>query len=103
MNLVRSHFRRSAVAHRKGRVAASSAEYLDPDLTDVIVVRAAVASLPERQRAAIALRYFADLSVHETAEALGCPEGTVKTLTRDALRALRAQGFLDWERVDDGT
>jgi RNA polymerase sigma factor (sigma-70 family) len=45
--------------------------------------------LPDRQRAAIVLRYFADLSVRDTASALGCAEGTVKSLTSQAITALR--------------
>lgn len=44
---------------------------------------------------AIALRYFADLSVRDTAEATGCPEGTVKTLTRQAIEGLRSSGLAE--------
>ncbi len=53
-------------------------------------VRIALLRLPERQRAAIALRFFEDLSVEETARILGCRPGTVKSLTSRALEALRA-------------
>jgi RNA polymerase sigma factor (sigma-70 family) len=52
-------------------------------------VRAAVATLPSRQRAAVVLRYFNDLSVADTAEILGCAEGTVKALTSQAVANLR--------------
>lgn len=53
------------------------------------VVAAAVRALPPRQRAVVVLRYFEDLSVEETAEALGCTTGTVKSQTHRALLALR--------------
>jgi RNA polymerase sigma-70 factor (sigma-E family) len=52
------------------------------------VVRA-LATLTPRRRACIVLRYFADLSVAETAQALGCSEGAVKRQTFDAIRVLR--------------
>ncbi len=49
----------------------------------------AVARLPERDREVIALRYFADLSEAETASALECPVGTVKSRLARALGRLR--------------
>ncbi|MFE4059758.1 SigE family RNA polymerase sigma factor [Streptomyces sp. NPDC059096] len=49
----------------------------------------AVRSLPVRQRAVVVLRYFEDLSVEDTAAALGCSTGTVKSQSSRALRALR--------------
>ena len=45
--------------------------------------------LPERQREALVLRYFEELSVEETAGAMNCAEGTVKATVFQALRALR--------------
>jgi RNA polymerase sigma-70 factor (ECF subfamily) len=50
----------------------------------------AVAGLPDRDREVIALRYFADLSEAETASALACPAGTVKSRLARALARLRA-------------
>ena len=47
-------------------------------------VRALVAALPERQREVVLLRIFEDLSVRETASAMGCREGTVKALLHKA-------------------
>ena len=78
--------------HRSGFAAAASVE--ETDSATVIAVRVAVARLPQRQRTALVLRYFADLSVAETAEAMRCPEGTVKTLTRQAILALRSTGLI---------
>jgi RNA polymerase sigma-70 factor (sigma-E family) len=49
-----------------------------------------LAGLPPRRRAVLVLRYFCDLSVEETAQALGCSEGTVKSQGARALESLRA-------------
>lgn len=46
-------------------------------------------SLPPRQRAAIVLRYYEDLSEAQTAEVLGCSVGTVKSQVFAGLRRLR--------------
>lgn len=55
-----------------------------------VVLRTALADLPRRQREAVTLRYLQELTVEETAELMGITTGTVKTNTRDGLRALRA-------------
>lgn len=49
----------------------------------------ALATLPERQRAALVLRYYADLPGSEIATILGCREGTVKSLIHRGLASLR--------------
>lgn len=47
--------------------------------------------LPDRQREAITLRFFEELSVAETAVAMNCAPGTVKATVHQALRALRSK------------
>jgi len=63
------------------------------DATDAVddrqAVRTALRGLPPRMRAAVALRYVADLSEAETAATLGCSVGTVKSQTAKGLARLR--------------
>jgi len=60
-----------------------------PRVDDVVDVRRALAALPPGQRAAVILRYWEDLPIAETAELLGCSEGTVKSQAAKGLAALR--------------
>jgi RNA polymerase sigma-70 factor (sigma-E family) len=57
--------------------------------TERVALLAALARLSPRQRAVIVLRFYEDLSVEQTAQALGCSPGTVKSTTSDALARLR--------------
>lgn len=50
----------------------------------------ALAGVPPKQRAAVVLRYCADLPVAEVAKALRCSEGTVRSQAARGLEALRA-------------
>jgi RNA polymerase sigma-70 factor (sigma-E family) len=49
----------------------------------------ALAQLPARQRVTLVLRFWVDASVAETADALGCSAGTVKSQTARGLDNLR--------------
>lgn len=62
----------------------------DPAIAERMAVRAALAEVPPRQRAALVLRFWLDLSVDQAAEALRCSPGTVKSQTARGLATLRA-------------
>jgi len=99
-NLAKSRFRRRKAKRRAQRRADDIAHVSEagdaalPDTADVMAVREAVAALPEDHRAVIALRYYSQLSVDETAQTLDIPVGTVKTRTRRALATLRDAGLM---------
>ena len=52
-------------------------------------LHATLLHLPDRQREAVVLRYFEDLSTEQTAVAMDCAVGTVKATLHQALRSLR--------------
>jgi RNA polymerase sigma-70 factor (sigma-E family) len=58
---------------------------------DLLLLRQALGTLTARQRAVVVLRYYSDLSERDTATALGCSPGTVKTLASRGLERLRAR------------
>lgn len=96
VNLALSALRKRSTRRRiDDRVASwvRSERPAGADIEATLSVRTAVAALPDRQRIAIVLRYFADLPVTEVAELMGCPPGTVKTLTSRAIAALKSHGL----------
>ena len=83
---------RSDLARREpSRISA----WQEPDPTGAVAtsvtLRAALGSLAPRQRAVVVLRYLADLSTADVAEALRCSEGTVKSSLHAALAHLRVR------------
>lgn len=57
--------------------------------SDRLVVAEAMAALPPRMRAAVALHHVSGLTVPEAAEALGTSENTVKSQLREGMARLR--------------
>ncbi len=78
------------------QAAESSADKVERDQV-LAVIEAEVKKLPTRQREAFLMRYWQDMDVAETAAAMGCSEGSVKThcsrATHALAQALRAKGI----------
>lgn len=93
VNLARSHFRHKKVERayldRVGGLAETSA--FQPDIDQKEALRHALLGLNERQRTAIVLRFYADLSEAQTAKILGCRIGTVKSLVSRGMSRLRTE------------
>lgn len=81
--------RRRRVARREAPAVAEVASANGHHVTDEGSVRAWVAALPERQRLAVYLRYYADLDYRAIAETLGVEVGTVSATLSSAHQALR--------------
>lgn len=84
VNQCRSRGRRRMTEQRGNRAVWADAMEVgrSPDVertSEVMAVLDAVRSLPTRQREAVVLRYYADLSEADVARALGCSVGTVKS------------------------
>lgn len=77
-----------ATEHLPERAAATDSTQ-DVDTRDQMW--ALVQTLPPKQRAAVVLRYYEDLSEAETAVTLGCSVGNVKSQTSRAIAALRGR------------
>jgi RNA polymerase sigma-70 factor (sigma-E family) len=90
VNLATSHFRHRRVerAYLEREAAAPSRQGNPNDALDE-KMHAVLLSLPQRQRAAIVLRFYEDLSDIQTAEILRCSAGTVRSLVSRAMRTLR--------------
>jgi RNA polymerase sigma-70 factor (sigma-E family) len=91
VNLANGHFRRRKVEQRYLATQASRPDALpgglDPHEKDVIWTT--LMTLPPRQRTAIVLRYYEDLSEAQTADVMRCAAGTVKSLVSRGLDKLR--------------
>ena len=78
---------RSAERSSVGSGSSSTTNLEETELKDAL--RSTMSTLPDRQREAIVLRFFEELSVEQTADIMGCATGTVKATVHQALRALR--------------
>jgi RNA polymerase sigma-70 factor (sigma-E family) len=76
----------AASARPAGRAESAEASVLLGE--EQRVVAAALWKLPRRQREAVVLRYYLDLSIEETAQVMGVSPGTVKSATHRALAAV---------------
>jgi RNA polymerase sigma-70 factor (ECF subfamily) len=83
-------------AEEGSAAAESSADQVERAQT-LRLIDEEVQKLPARQREAFLMRYWQDMDVAETAEAMGCSEGSVKThcsrATHTLAAALKAKGI----------
>jgi len=93
VNLAKNHYRRRSIeqAYLEREGARPSQHITGPDLAAADAMRRALLALPERQRAAIALRFYEDLSEEQIAAALECRPGTVRSLVSRGMATLREQ------------
>lgn len=91
VNLSKGHMRRMRrerdYARRQQTKVQEQTAARDPAAHEDLV--AALTRLPHRQKAALVLRFYEDLSEQRTAELLDCPVGTVKSLVSRGLAELR--------------
>lgn len=92
VNLSRSRLRRRQVAARHDPeplrdTASAESGALEHDQRDAVLL--ALRALPRRQREAVVLRYYGDLTEAQTAVAMGCSIGSVKSHSSRAMAALR--------------
>jgi len=85
VNECRGWMRRQAV-ERKHQPSEDEPRSLPPDVDEMWV---ALTRLSERQRAALVLRFYEDLSLDEIARTLGCRPGTAKSLVHRGLVSLK--------------
>jgi RNA polymerase sigma-70 factor (sigma-E family) len=92
VNLATSHFRRRRVERAYlERVAGRREIETNPNSELDERMHDALLSLPKRQRAAIVLRFYEDLSDRQTAEILRCSAGTVRSLVSRGMKTLRSE------------
>ena len=72
----------------EGSVAAESSADKVERIQILTIIDEEVQKLPTRQREAFLMRYWQDMDVAETAAAMGCSEGSVKTHCSRATHAL---------------
>ena len=92
LNLLRDHARRAGAAERALERAGPGTTSVDPSpVEDRDAIQRALRVLSPEEREAIALRFGAELTVPEMAEALGERLTTVEGRVYRALRKLRAE------------
>jgi RNA polymerase sigma-70 factor (sigma-E family) len=93
VNLFTSQLRRRRLerAYLQREAARTNAVQENPDVAARDELWRAVQRLPDRQRAAVVLRYYEDRSEHEVAALLRCSTAAAKSLIQRGMRSLRAE------------
>jgi RNA polymerase sigma factor (sigma-70 family) len=91
VNACTSHFRHErivrAYVRREATMPEPAATSPDVELQDAL--RTALLELPPRQRAAVVLRFYLDLTEDQAGDALGCSAVAVRSLVTRAMQTLR--------------
>ena len=92
VNLAKNHFRRRAVerAYLERTRPETATQTHEHPYVEREATMAALARLPQRQRAAIVLRFYEDLPEDAIAQILRCRNGTVRSLVTRGVQTLRA-------------
>lgn len=88
VNLCKDHWRRKGVA-KSVRFVETEDRVDPPELETRDELWTALKTLPQRQRTALVLRYFEDLSERQTADVMGCSVGAVKALVTRGTEGMR--------------
>jgi RNA polymerase sigma-70 factor (sigma-E family) len=92
VNLCRARVRRAAIERRYLRwIAQREADMPPSRAEDQDVLWRALRELPHRQRAAVVLRYYEDLSEEQVADTMRCSPRAVNALVSRAMATLRAR------------
>ena len=93
VNLTRSHFRRQRTErdHLARHPAAERTEPATDRISERDAMWRALQQLPSKQRTALVLRFYEDLTDVQIAAAMGCPVGTAKSLIHRGLERLRPE------------
>jgi len=90
VNLARSQFRRRKLERRFAQTQQAPSPLPEPDMSEREQMRLALLALPVRQRLAVVLRYYEDLSEAQTAQLMHCGTGAVNSLVSRAMARLRS-------------
>lgn len=95
VNLCMSHHRRTKVARSYVRRETARSDGREattalPDVETRLELHSALATLPDRQRTAVILRFYSDLSEDQVAQALGCSVTAARSLVFRAMGTLRS-------------
>jgi RNA polymerase sigma-70 factor (sigma-E family) len=95
---------KSSRRHWRGEIPTDSIETaaLEQDVDTAMTVRVALGKLPPRQRLVVIYRFYLDMSVDETAEAMSSAAGTVKSQTARAVAKLGAELVSDPREASHG-
>jgi RNA polymerase sigma-70 factor (ECF subfamily) len=102
INLANSHLRRVVAERRARNRLPVPNEVIEPVTDEALALRESLVALPRRQRTAVVLHYYVDLTIEEVAEHMGTTIPSVKSLLHRGVKRLRAErGFLERAEVPD--